>query len=75
MNSLSQSLTYLFCSKSPYNDISVDKTKAEQAKHILLVEELRAQRAKGEIDIIICGTEAIRASTTTKKAPRSMDFS
>ena len=44
-----QNPTYLLHSKTPYEDIyiSTDKTKAEQAKHKLLVEELKAQRAKG----------------------------
>ena len=40
------SRSYLLHSKSPYYEdiyVSIDKTKAEQAKHKLLVEELRAQ--------------------------------
>ena len=47
--------SYLLRSKTPYEDIyiSTGKTKAEQAKHKLLVEELKARRAKGETNIII----------------------
>ena len=35
--------------------VSADMTKAEQARHKLLVEQLKFQRTRGETDIIIQG--------------------
>ena len=78
--------SYLSHSKTPYEDIyiSTDKTKAEQAKHKLLVEELKARRAKGETNIIIHGDSIITKTnspkqshtpTTTKEAPKPMESS
>ena len=58
--------------------------KAEQAKHKLLVDELKTRRANGETNIIIQGDNVItrhgsqwqpHTSETTKEAPRSMDSS
>ena len=39
---------------NPYENIfvSADITEAEQARHKLLVEQLKSQRARGETDII-----------------------
>ena len=80
------SKSYLLRSKSPYEDIyvSVDRTKAEQAKHKLLVDELKTRRANGETNIIIQGENIItrhgsqrqpHTSETTNEVPRSMDSS
>ena len=78
--------SYLLRSKTPYEDIyiSTDKTKVEQAKHKLLVEELKARRAKGETNIIIRGDSIVtktnppkqsHTSTATKEAPKPMESS
>lgn len=78
--------SYLLRSISPYEEIyiSTDKTKAEQAKHKLLVEELKARRAKGEANIIIRGDSIIakpnlprqsHTLTTTKEIPKPMESS
>ena len=39
--------------------MSADLTKAEKARHKLLVEELNSQRARGETDIIIRGDSIV----------------
>lgn len=72
--------------KTLYEDIymSTDKTKAEQAKHKLLVEELKARRAKGETNIIIHGDSIItkpnfprqsHTLTITKEVSKPMESS
>ena len=63
------SKSYLLRSTKPYEDIyvSVDKTKAEQAKHKVLVEELKSRRAKGETNIVIRGNNIITKSASRVK--------
>ena len=66
------SKSYLLRSTKPYEDIyvSIDKTKAEQAKHKLLVEELKSRRANGETNIVIRG-DSIIIKPTFRKQPSS----
>ena len=65
------SKSFILCQINPYEDIfvSADMNKAEQAKHKLLVEQLKSQRASGKTDIITCGdtivTSKIQISKTT----------
>ena len=51
------SKSFILHQTNSYEDIFVhiDRTKAEQAIHKLLVEQLKYQRARGETDIIIQG--------------------
>ena len=48
------SKSFILRQTNPYENIfmSADITKAEQARHKLLVEQLKSQRARGETDII-----------------------
>ena len=47
--------------------VSTDRTKAEQARHKLLVEQLKSQRATGETDIIIQGDSIVTRSKSQRQ--------
>ena len=49
------SKSFILCQTHPFEDIfaSIDMTKAEQARHKLLVKQLKSWRARGETNIII----------------------
>ena len=51
------SKSFTLCQTNPYKNIfvSADMIKAEQARHMLMVEQLKSRRARGETDIIIRG--------------------
>ena len=53
----------------PYENIfmSVDMTKAEQARHKLLVEQLKSLRARGKTDIIIWGDSIVTRSKSQRQ--------
>ena len=50
--------------------MSADMTKAEQARHKLLTEQLRSQRAKGETDIIIWGSIITRSKSERQQTEK-----
>ena len=62
------SKSFILCQTNPYEDIfmSTDRTKAEQARHKLLVEQLKSQRARGETDIIIQGDSIVTRSKSQR---------
>ena len=51
------SKSFILCQTNPYENIFMpaDMTKAEQARHKVLVEQLESRRATGETDIFIWG--------------------
>ena len=54
LNEIINSKSFIHCQTNPYEDIlvSTDMTKVEQARHKLVVEQLKCRRARGEIDNI-----------------------
>ena len=54
---------------NPYEDVFVcaDRTKAEQARHRLLVEQLKSQRARGKTDTIIQGDSIVTRSKSQRQ--------
>ena len=54
---------------NPYEDVFVcaDMTKAEQARHRLLVEQLKSQRARGKTDTIIQGDSIVTRSKSQRQ--------
>ena len=58
------SKSFILCQTNQYENIfvSADMTKAEQARHKLLVEQLKSSRARGKIDIIIQGDSIVTRS-------------
>ena len=47
--------------------MSADITKAEQARHKLLVEQVKSRRARGETDIIIRGDSIVTRSKSQRQ--------
>ena len=58
------SKSFILCQTNPYENISVsaDMTKTEQARHKLLVEQLKSRTARGETGIIIHGNSIVTRS-------------
>ena len=72
------SKSYLLRSKSPY-DVSVDRTKAEQAKHKLLVDELKTgpmekQTSSFKVTILLLGMDLNGNLTLQKQQMRYLDL-
>ena len=47
--------------------MSTDMTKAEQARHKLLVEQLKSRRARGETGIIIRGDSIVSRAKSQRQ--------
>ena len=63
------SKSFILHQTNPYENIfvSAGMTKAEQARHKLLVEQLKSQRARGETDIIIQGDSVVTRSKSQRQ--------
>ena len=63
------SKSFIFHQTNPYKNIfvSADMIKAEQARHMLMVEQLKSQRTRGETDIIIRGDSIVSRSKSQKQ--------
>ena len=63
------SRSFILRQTNPYENIfvSADMTKAEQARHKLLVEQLKSRRARGETDIVIGGDSIVTRSKSQRQ--------
>ena len=63
------SKSFILRQTNPYENIfvSADITKAEQARHKLLVEQVKSRRARGETDIIIRGDSIVTRSKSQRQ--------
>ena len=50
-----------------YSCMPTDMIKAEQVRHKLIVEQLKSQRVRGEIDIVIHGDSIVTRSKSQRQ--------